>query len=239
MDRIALILDAIDAMRRRSERAAVAGDLLSIGKVYGFDGVLVLPLPEPGRPLRRADVDAVGWPEVWLDRYCAGRLAEADPVVAMARTAARPFLFDEAFARRSGPGVRRCLAAAVRAGISGGLAVPVTDASGRRALVAFAGASRKIEDSDLALLQVAGAAAHQRRAEIEAARRTDADGRLSPREIDCVRWAAEGKTGWEIGRILSISAHTAEWYLSSAARKLGAANRAHVVAVAFRRGLIA
>ncbi|WP_334536923.1 LuxR C-terminal-related transcriptional regulator [Bradyrhizobium sp. AZCC 2230] len=28
---------------------------------------------------------------------------------------------------------------------------------------------------------------------------------LSPRELECLEWAARGKSAWEIGRILGIS----------------------------------
>ena len=31
---------------------------------------------------------------------------------------------------------------------------------------------------------------------------------LSPRELECLEWAAEGKSAWEIGQILGISRYT-------------------------------
>jgi len=44
---------------------------------------------------------------------------------------------------------------------------------------------------------------------------------LSPRELECLEWAARGKTAWEIGRILGISRYTAASYLNNAKEKLG------------------
>jgi DNA-binding CsgD family transcriptional regulator len=44
---------------------------------------------------------------------------------------------------------------------------------------------------------------------------------LSPRELECLDWAAKGKSAWEIGRILGISRHTVASYLDSAKEKLG------------------
>jgi DNA-binding CsgD family transcriptional regulator len=44
---------------------------------------------------------------------------------------------------------------------------------------------------------------------------------LSPREFECLEWAAQGKSAWEIGQILGISRHTAATYLESAKAKLG------------------
>ncbi|WP_353027207.1 helix-turn-helix transcriptional regulator [Mesorhizobium sp. M0991] len=44
---------------------------------------------------------------------------------------------------------------------------------------------------------------------------------LSRREIECLKWAARGKTAWEIGRILGISRHTAAYHRDNARMKLG------------------
>jgi DNA-binding CsgD family transcriptional regulator len=44
---------------------------------------------------------------------------------------------------------------------------------------------------------------------------------LSPREFECLEWAAQGKSAWEIGQILGISRHTVATYLDNAKAKLG------------------
>ncbi|QGZ33620.1 response regulator transcription factor [Stappia indica] len=61
---------------------------------------------------------------------------------------------------------------------------------------------------------------------------------LTNRERDCVAWAAEGKTEWESAAILGIAPKTVESHLIAARRKLNAANKVHLVAKAFRLGLI-
>ncbi len=66
----------------------------------------------------------------------------------------------------------------------------------------------------------------------------DEDIELTPRERECLNWAAHGKSEWEISQILGISEHTSEKHLLNAKTKLGAANRVHAVAEAIRRGLI-
>ena len=53
-----------------------------------------------------------------------------------------------------------------------------------------------------------------------------------------VAWAAQGKSAWEIGEILHIAQRTAEEHLATAARKLGAVNRTHAVAIAIRSKVI-
>ena len=61
---------------------------------------------------------------------------------------------------------------------------------------------------------------------------------LTPREIECLELAADGKSEWEISRILGISEHTSEKHLLNAKTKLGAVNRTQAVAVAIRLGFI-
>ena len=61
---------------------------------------------------------------------------------------------------------------------------------------------------------------------------------LTPRERECLKWAAVGKSEWEISQILGISEHTSEKHLLNAKSKLGAVNRVQAVAEAIRRGYI-
>jgi LuxR family quorum-sensing transcriptional regulator LasR len=62
--------------------------------------------------------------------------------------------------------------------------------------------------------------------------------RLSPREHECLQWAAEGKTAWETGMILSIAEATVVKILASAIRKLDCANKPQAVVKALRLRLI-
>ena len=61
---------------------------------------------------------------------------------------------------------------------------------------------------------------------------------LSPREKECLKWTADGKTSTEIGKILSISEHTVNHHLYGGMQKLDATNRIHAVTIAFRAGLL-
>lgn len=63
-------------------------------------------------------------------------------------------------------------------------------------------------------------------------------GTLSKKELECLRWAADGKTSSEIAIITGLSEHTVNHYLIFACNKLNAVNRAHAVAKAIRAGII-
>jgi DNA-binding NarL/FixJ family response regulator len=61
---------------------------------------------------------------------------------------------------------------------------------------------------------------------------------LTERELQVLRGMADGKSNAEIGRDLFVSEDTVKTHARRLFRKLGARDRAHAVAVAFRSGLV-
>jgi len=62
--------------------------------------------------------------------------------------------------------------------------------------------------------------------------------KLSARELQIVRLVAEGCSNKEIARQLSLSALTVKNHLARIGRKFGVGDRAHIVAIACRGGVI-
>ncbi|HEX2255768.1 MAG TPA: helix-turn-helix domain-containing protein [Afifellaceae bacterium] len=62
--------------------------------------------------------------------------------------------------------------------------------------------------------------------------------KLSPREIECLKWAAEGKTAWETSHILSISERCVRFHLDQARGKLGCLTKVQAVAKAIAIGIV-
>ncbi|MBA3625018.1 MAG: autoinducer binding domain-containing protein [Methylibium sp.] len=62
--------------------------------------------------------------------------------------------------------------------------------------------------------------------------------KLTPRELDSLRWTMEGKTAWEVGAVLGITERTAVLHVSNAMHKLGCNNKHQAVLKALRLGLI-
>ncbi|ESW68127.1 LuxR family transcriptional regulator [Mesorhizobium sp. LSJC277A00] len=63
--------------------------------------------------------------------------------------------------------------------------------------------------------------------------------KLSPREKECLMWTARGKSSWETGMILGISANTVNFHIKNIMTKLDAASRTVAAVKAIRLGLIA
>jgi LuxR family quorum-sensing system transcriptional regulator CciR len=64
------------------------------------------------------------------------------------------------------------------------------------------------------------------------------ESRLSKREVECLRWAAIGKTDLEISMIISRSRATVRFHIHNAATKLNAVNRSQTVFKAAQLGYI-
>lgn len=62
--------------------------------------------------------------------------------------------------------------------------------------------------------------------------------RLSPRQIECLRLAAAGKTSVEIAVTLGLSSRTVDQYVGEACERLRVRNRVQAVAKAMELGLL-
>ncbi len=61
---------------------------------------------------------------------------------------------------------------------------------------------------------------------------------LTERETEILTWLKEGKTSWDISKILSISERTVKFHVNNTLTKLNAVNRTHAVAKAILSKLI-
>ena len=61
---------------------------------------------------------------------------------------------------------------------------------------------------------------------------------LTRRECQVLDWIAKGKSDWQIGQILCISAKTVNYHAENAKRKLGVATRIQAVISAIRSGTL-
>jgi DNA-binding CsgD family transcriptional regulator len=129
-------------------------------------------------------------------------------------------------------------------GIGSGIALTIRGAHGDSVCVGFSNSARTQNSSSeptrqLGTLFVAASAMYNRlqskAAELQSKLSKPL---LTPRELECLKWARAGKTGWETSMILGISQATATFHLKNAIQKLDASNKTHAVVCAVQRGLI-
>ena len=183
---------------------------------------------------------AVTYAPDWVERYKRRRYVEIDPVIQLGLRRVLPLDWDE-FGNKGGR-VRTLFGEANEFGLGKhGLSIPIHGHSGDRGLFSITSnlSVREWAREKLHYMrdfQVLAAHVHDKVLRLEGHQPKPAN--LSPRELECLQWIAEGKTAWECATILGLSQHTVRCYLESARYKLKAASNTHAVSIAHRGGLL-
>jgi LuxR family quorum-sensing system transcriptional regulator SolR len=207
------------------DRSGIARLLAKAANELGFDYcALGMRMPLPFSNPRT--VMFSNYPQAWQQRYQSEQYLRIDPTVAQGLTSTRPMLWSEALFASSRP-----LWEDARAhGLQVGWAQPTHDLKGVASLLTFARSGEPIARSEFHAnaqkMHWLAQAAHAALANIVAAR-PDGIGaiKLTEREVEVLRWAADGKTASESAEILTISERTVIFHIDNALRKLGAANK--------------
>jgi LuxR family transcriptional regulator, activator of conjugal transfer of Ti plasmids len=167
------------------------------------------------------------YPPNWTAHYLRNHYERLDPVIAEALISPEPF--DWGLEIRSGRLSRsqqQLFDEAAGFGIRCGFTIPIHDGRGPIAAVTFAAdeprsvAFRRRIEEQRRVLQLMAIYFHAHARRKLTPDRVVNGVTLSPRELECLEWAAQGKTAWETARIIGISRHTVATYLDNAKAKL-------------------
>lgn len=227
---------AIEAVRREKTQPGVtrtlAAELARLGVTHHV--VLVLDTAhEGGRP----QVLSASLPSDMLEACLLADCQRHDPVLIAARAATAPFTWTSVGPARADPELPTVTAELARLGVDDGLVLPLVVTPAKITVASLACTPDALSPDDVAALTLVLVAAHNHVQSLLGDGAEDG-AILTRRERQCLLWTSVGKTSWETAQILEISQHTADWYIASAIRKLGAANRTQAVAEAIRLGLI-
>jgi LuxR family quorum sensing-dependent transcriptional regulator len=118
-------------------------------------------------------------------------------------------------------------------GFNDAVVVPVHNPAGLPAFVSLSGCQIEVPDAELLPLYVVALCAFERVRDLQLLT-SKPKPVLTPREREVLTWVANGKSAWEIGIILNISKRTVDEHVQTAAKRLGAQNRSHAVAIALK-----
>lgn len=183
----------------------------------------------------------VTFPSEWMSLYRRRGYFAVDPVVDHCRQHMTPCLWAADPAARGAGYQTRFFTEASDFGLCAGIGLPIHGPLGHSGMLSVAMADSSDAGAhlrQLGELQLLATFIHEAQMRLNS-RIANAQVHLTAREIDCLRWAAEGKTSWEIGQQLGISERTAIFHLSNSARKLGVIGRRQAIARAMSLQLIA
>jgi DNA-binding CsgD family transcriptional regulator len=226
------LIDAYDAMERAQSSEDLLREARKFARDMGFDQfAYALTIVAPSLKPQLYFLD--GYPSGWANRYVSQGYFKVDPLVTHAGRSTLPALFDEEMFH---PGKAQQFWEEARAfGLSSGISFSIHDQPGVTGIFSLArDKTVDIQGQDLAALigraQMFASLLHHAVCRIDLPKLLpQAATTLTERERECLRWAAEGKTAWEIGTILGIAERTAVFHLNNVTTKLGAANKSQAI----------
>lgn len=225
IDRLAGSTD-VETLRIGMAEAATALDL----SCFAYLSVPSEPGSEP--------LHITTYPPSWTAHYLRNHYERLDPVIFKALSSPEPFDWGlEVRPGRLSRSQQQLFDEAAAFGICCGFTIPIHDGRGPIAAVTFAtdeprsAAFRRRVNEHRRVLQLMAMYFHaQARRKLTSCRIVGGVA-LSPRELECLEWAAEGKSAWETGRILGISRYTTAFHLENAKMKLGVRSTIQAVAL--------
>lgn len=234
---VSCLLQAID---EAPDAAAIEQILLQFIEPYGlfsiFGGILPTGIMSPHEVSKRILLQRS--PAGWRERYIQKGYLYRDPIFEKLQHASAPFTWHEAASASRRPETIAIVGAEAAAfGLVGGIAVPIRLPDGATAAVSFGGSNADLSPTERGQLTFIANYAFGRTINF-IARKNLYPMPLTPREHECLLWASEGKTDWEIARILGISTPTVTKHMLSSKQKLGAVTKTHAVAIAVRSRIV-
>lgn len=202
---------------------------------YGATYVLMCRVPQLHETL--ADCILMDTrPVAWAKRHHAKGYMSIDPLILTAQRRMTPCRWSEAMAEFSDDETAQLIHKERLAnGVTDGILVPIHTNKGHAGLVSIATKAALTEEA-LHTLTLVSLVVHN---VLSAMQQSDASAlaAFTAREIECLRWAAAGKTDEEIAKILGLSVKTVYYHIDGAKRRINASSRTHAVASAIRIGL--
>ncbi|OUL98901.1 autoinducer binding domain-containing protein [Variovorax sp. JS1663] len=179
------------------------------------------------------------YPLDWARRYHEAGYVATDPTVLHARRSRTPLVWsDGLFAPTP-----QLWAEAKSFGLRVGWAQSNLDANGVVGMLSLSRSSEAISANELKVneprMRWLVNVAHQALTQTLMPKLLEVENiLLTGREIEALKWTADGKTAAEIGQILAISVDTVNFHLRNATAKLGATNKTAAVVRAVILGLL-
>ena len=181
------------------------------------------------------------WPEEVAKVYAEQDIFSKDPLVFAARRRMTAYTWATVLDEEPlQPEMRDMFAFIARYDIRDGFCVPIHGPAGYQGLVSLLAPGRlNLTTRQQAVLEMISRAIHDRCRETVGYGLIDTGvPEMSKREIECMKWAAAGKTDWEIAQILGISRSTAHFHVERVKKKLRKNSRTEAVATLILHGLI-
>ncbi|MDB5774203.1 MAG: bacterial regulatory s, luxR family protein [Herbaspirillum sp.] len=228
----------IEALLAAKTRSSLNDVLSRTVAELGFDYFSLyfqLPLPIT----RPAAIHLHNYPEGWMDHYWQCNYGDVDPTIVHTRGSVIPVVWRDTLSRQS----ELFWQDAYDHGLRAGLAQVSYGPGGNYGVLNLASADRYLNDNELHLQAfrfswLAQASIQSMTNILRLDMLSNPSNRLTVREIEVLRWTADGKTAGEVGSIMEISERTVNFHVGNSLVKLDANNKTSAVIKAAMLGLL-
>ncbi|MBU9435108.1 LuxR family transcriptional regulator [Burkholderia multivorans] len=213
--------------------------LNTIARQYGFTSTLLGLKSTKAANYENAAVWTT-YPAAWRKLYVQDKLHLVDPTVNHALHHLKPLLWNQEDFRTH----CECMLyeQAAGYGLKAGITLPIHGSKGEFGLLSFASDSRLTRADMLAsvsaLTLTRDLAFECGLGLLPSDTRKSCKCPLTPRESECLKWLTNGKTSWEISKILICSEATVNFHVSNILKKLGVVNRQQAIAKSLMEGWV-
>ncbi|MDX1580466.1 MAG: LuxR family transcriptional regulator [Alphaproteobacteria bacterium] len=218
----------IDVSKRATDLDSLADAFEQALSPLGFDKFACLSIVDFENPPQDM-VAFARYPEDWVERYQEQGYVLKDPMMHATMTSRVPFRWQDQLPKLKLDGIQRqIMSEAEEAGIKYGYTIPVHNRLSNSANLTVCASEAELPAESYSATHLMAVYLYEAGKRIVRAEQKTKP-RLSPRERECLKWVAAGKSDWEIGSILGISQNTAHFYVEGAKRKLEVSTRIQAV----------
>jgi DNA-binding CsgD family transcriptional regulator len=202
-----------------------------------FDSaVCSLVKTENGELADQCDVVNISYPAEWLELYFDNDFHLIDPILIENFTNFGVQYWSDTYKKHGNP--KEFIALAEDFELKGGYSCGLMDHTQREGSLFSLAGEASDHPRNRAILDILVPHLHHALSHVARGTRVQPATSISAREQEVLKWISEGKSSWEIAMILVISERTVKFHTAAILNKLGAANRAHAVAIALSSGMI-
>lgn len=217
------------------------GSIVKLGNSFGFEQTLIAVAPQKPTALSESFLRSNYSPK-WLDTYEKTHLVGVDPTVAHCLSKSTPLIWRPEIFRQKKQ--LEMYEEALGYGLRSGVTLPFHGTKGEVGILCFVSDTQPTSNfmhsvshhlPELSLLRDFAFEASLKFVEHTS---QSAPPPVTKRELECLKWCADGKSSWEIAKILSCSEAAVNFHFGNLRSKFNATSRRQVVVKAIHCGVI-
>ena len=234
-------IEPMSSLWRAADENAWFRALCQLGRRCGFDQTLFAVIPRPGMRLTDAYLRS-NYASCWRQTYDERAFVRIDPTVLHCLRQNAPLIWSASLFM--GETQREMYEEARRYGLSTGISLPIHGPRQEVGMLSFVSGDQSRRELNhqvkrhLPMLTLLRDVAFDTGQRFLAVHTNTLIPKLTPREHECLKWTAQGKSTWEIAKIFGCSEATVNFHMANIRTKFGVSSRSAAAVKATRMGLI-